>query len=119
VAVIINLPSPPRSLHPNARTHWARKAKDAKQARVTAAWCAREAGIRKGDCDIPQALKVTITFSPPDNRRRDLDGMLSSSKNFLDGIADVVGVDDSRWAIVLQKSAPVKGGSVRVELEQE
>lgn len=43
--------------------------------------------------------------------------MLSSSKNFLDGIADVVDVDDSRWAIVLQKAAPTKGGSVRVELE--
>ncbi|RUW04031.1 hypothetical protein [Mesorhizobium sp. M1A.F.Ca.IN.020.04.1.1] len=115
--IAITLPWPPRSLHPNARTHWARKAKDAKQARITAAWCAREAGIRKGDCDIPQALKVTAIFYPPNRHKHDLDGCLSSCKAFLDGIADAIGVDDSKWQLALRKEEPVKGGLVRIELE--
>lgn len=116
--IAILLPWPPRDLLPNARPHWARKAKAAKQARMTAAWCAQEAGLRPNDPDIPQALKVTCIFSPPDNRRRDLDGMLSSAKSFLDGIADVIGVDDSKWQIAIRKEAPVKGGAVRIEIER-
>ena len=115
--IAIALPWPSRSLHPNARVHWSRRAKDAKQARMTAGWCAKEAGIRSGGPDIPQALKVTAIFSPPDNRRRDVDGMLSSIKSYLDGISDVIGIDDSKWSIALRKEAPVKGGLVRIELE--
>jgi crossover junction endodeoxyribonuclease RusA len=75
------------------------------------------AGIRLKDPDIPQELKVTAIFAPPDNRRRDIDGMLSSIKSYLDGIADVIGVDDSRWQIAIRREAPIKGGSVRIELE--
>lgn len=115
--IAIDLPWPPRDLLPNARPHWARKAKAAKQARITAAWCAREAGLRPNDFDIPQRLRVTCIFSPPDHRRRDIDGMLSSAKSFLDGISDAIGVDDSKFDIVLRKGAPTKGGSVRIELE--
>jgi crossover junction endodeoxyribonuclease RusA len=115
--IAIVLPWPPRSLHPNSRKHWAVKAKDAKQARITAAWCAREAGIRPNDPDIPQALKVTCIFSPPNRHKHDLDGCLSSLKSSLDGISDVIGVDDSKWYIAIRREAPTKGGAVRIELE--
>lgn len=115
--IAITLPWPPRSLHPNSRKHWAVKAKDAKQARQTAGWCAKEAGIRRGDCDIPQALKVTAIFYPPNRHKHDLDGCLSALKSSLDGIADVIGIDDSKWQLALRKEAPVKGGLVRIELE--
>lgn len=93
------------------------KARAAKASRTYAGWAAKEAGIHREDPDIPQALKVTAIFSPPDNRRRDVDGMLSSIKSYLDGIADVIGIDDSKFEIVLRKAAPRKGGSVRIELE--
>lgn len=115
--ISISLPWPPREMHPNSRVHWSKRAKAAKQCRLTAGWCAKQAGIRYGDPDIPATLRVTAVFSPPDNRRRDLDGMLSSAKAFLDGIADVIGIDDSKWEIALRREAPVKGGSVRIELE--
>jgi len=39
------IPWPSRVLHPNSRTHWARKAKAAKVARQAAGWIAKEAGI--------------------------------------------------------------------------
>lgn len=115
--ITLPLPWPPRDLHPNARVHWARRARCTKTFRTIAAGTALAAGIRRTDPDIPQSLRVTVVFSPPDNRRRDLDGMLSSIKSYLDGIADVIGVDDSEWSIALRREAPVKGGSVRIELE--
>jgi crossover junction endodeoxyribonuclease RusA len=113
----IELPWPARSLHPNSRVHWTMRARAAKASRNYAGWAAKEAGIHKSDFDIPQSLKVTAIFFPPDNRRRDVDGMLSSIKSYLDGISDIIGVDDSKWQIALRKEAPRKGGSVRIELE--
>lgn len=118
MAITIKLPWPPKECHPNARVHWSIKARKAKNARIVAAWTAKEAGIRPNDPDIPQALRVTAVFSPPDNRRRDVDGMLSSIKNYLDGIADVIGIDDSKWQIALRREPATKGGSVRIELEK-
>ena len=117
--IAIVLPWPSRSLHPNSRTHWARKAKAAKAARQTAGWLAKEAGIRPGDPDIPQALNVTAIFCPPNNHKHDLDGCLSALKSSLDGIADAIGIDDSKWQIAIRKDAPVKGGAVRIELEAQ
>lgn len=115
--ISIDLPWPSRVLHPNARAHWAQKAKAVKKARADAAWSAKAAGIRRGDYDIPLNLRVTAVFCPPDSRARDADGMLSSCKAYFDGIADVIGVDDSKWQIALRREAAVKGGSVRIELE--
>lgn len=115
--VAIELPWPSRTLHPNARVHWARKAKAVKKARSDAAWCTKKVGVWPHDPDIPTTLKVTAVFCPPDNRARDIDGMLSSVKAYFDGIADIIGIDDSKWEIALRREAPVKGGSVRIELE--
>jgi len=112
--ISVELPWPDRVLHPNARVHWAKKAKAAKQARDDAAWWAKAAGFKRMKAE---ALNVTAIFCPPDKRRRDIDSMLSSIKSALDGIADVVGVDDSRWAIVLRKEAPKEHGAVRIEIE--
>lgn len=113
----INLPWPHKDLRPNARPHWAEKAKAVKQARAIAGWRAKMAGIRLGDPDIPAALKVTAVFSPPSRRHHDDDNMLASCKAYFDGIADVIGVDDSRWQIAMRREGVVKGGAVRIELE--
>ena len=51
------------------------------------------------------------------NRRRDVDGMLSACKSAIDGIADVLGVDDSKWVFNLRRSAPKAPGTVRIEIE--
>lgn len=111
----IDLPWPSRELHPNARVHFMARAKAAKRCRVLAAWEAKAAGVRKMAAT---GLAVTAVFFPPDNRRRDTDGMLSSIKSYLDGIADVIGVDDSRWNLAIRREAPKKPGSVRVEISE-
>lgn len=115
--IAVTLPWPDRALSPNSREHWARKAKAVKQARITAGWCAREAGIRHGDFDIPNALKVTVAFAAPSKRRVDADNLLASLKAALDGISDAIGVDDSKFEIAIRREPPVKGGLVRIELE--
>lgn len=112
--IAIDLPWPSRDLHPNARKHWGAKARAAKQARADAGWAAKAAGVKSIDAT---GLVVTAIFSPPDRRRRDRDGMLSSIKSYLDGIADVIGVDDSLWEIAIRKAPPRQGGNVRIEIE--
>lgn len=110
----VELPWPSRDLHPNARVHWSKKAKAVKQAREDAAWWAKAAGVKRIKED---ALSVNVVFFPPDNRRRDVDGMLSSLKPAIDGIADVTGVDDSKWQISIRKASPRPPfGAVRVEI---
>lgn len=112
----VDLPWPSRTLHPNERPHWAKKAKAAKSARMSAAWAVKGAGLGAIEAS---AIKVTCIFSPPPiKRNRDIDNLLASCKAYFDGIADAIGIDDSRF----QHQAPVwglpcKGGNVRIVLE--
>lgn len=108
------LPWPARVLHPNARCHWSVRAKAAKQARESAAWATKAAW--KGVKPSEGVLTLQIAFCPPDARRRDLDGCLSSLKPALDGIADALGVDDCRFRLVLDMAEPRKAGAVIVRI---
>lgn len=111
---VVVLPWPDKTLHPNARPHWAKKAAAVKKARADAHWLTwshvgrnlRWAGAR-----------VSVTFNPPDKRRRDIDGMIASHKAAQDGIADAIGVDDSKFELSYRIGEPVKGGAVRVEIK--
>lgn len=107
--MIVTLPWPPKELSPNARVHFRRKAAAAKMYRNLAHWLAWQAGRDDG-------ASLSITFNPPDNRRRDLDNMLASIKSGLDGIASAIGIDDSKWSLTIRKGEPVKGGRVIVEV---
>ena len=90
------LPWPDRVLHPNSRGHWSKRAKAAKAARQAAFVLAREAGWRELKLsDGP--LHVWMDGYACDRRRRDADGLLSSLKPALDGIADSLGIDDRRF----------------------
>lgn len=90
------LPWPDRSLHPNSRAHWAVRAKAAKAARAQAFILAREAGWR--DAKLPDGpIHCWIEGYAKDRRRRDADGLLSSLKPHLDGIADSLGINDHRF----------------------
>jgi crossover junction endodeoxyribonuclease RusA len=45
-----------------------------------------------------------------------LDNLLASMKAGLDGLADALGVDDSRWRLLIEMGEPVKGGCVCVKV---
>ena len=62
-------------------------------------------------------IGLTLTFCPPDRRRRDLDGLLSACKASLDAVAQVIGVDDVRFEpVTLRRGEPIKGGAVVLEV---
>jgi crossover junction endodeoxyribonuclease RusA len=75
---------------------------------------AKHAGLDAIDAE---RLSVTAIFTPPDNRPRDEDNMIANIKSYLDGIADVVGVNDSKWTLRHRRLPPRPLGNVRIEIE--
>lgn len=110
---LLRFPWPPSILSPNARAHWAKKAKAAKKHKADCQLLAQAHGCRAIEAD---GLTVEITFHPPDKRRRDADNMLAAMKWGLDGLSAATGVDDSAWHIGFAKGEPVKGGAVLVQV---
>ena len=97
----IFLPFPPKELSPNARLHWAAKAKVKKAYREA---CFYEAKLQAVKSMRNELLKVHIVFFPPDKRKRDWDNMLAAAKSGLDGLADAIKVDDYQWRISFEVS---------------
>lgn len=112
----VTLPWPPSCLTPNAkrRKHWRAYAPATKAYRELCAWEAKAAGLKRRN---DPALHLSITFLPPCNRKRDLDGMLGAFKAGLDGLSDALGVDDSKWSLSIRKGEKTKGGAVIVQIE--
>ena len=110
--IAIRLPWPPKELSPNARVHWAKKSGKAKRYRQDALMLARPAVSRCPAALCADTYRLSLTFHPPDRRRRDLDNMLASIKAGIDGIADALGVDDQHFSLRLERGEPTKGGEV-------
>lgn len=108
---------PHRDLHPNSRVHWSRRAKASKGARALACLLAKGEGWKPSAA--PEGrIHVWIDGYPKDRRRRDADGLLSSMKPYLDGIADALGVDDRRFVPHPYIKDEVRGpyGEVRIRI---
>ena len=107
------LPWPPKVLSPNARSHWAAKSKAAKAYRNACFLLCRQAAL---PMPMGRAL-LSLEFIPPDRRRRDDDNCIAAFKSGRDGVAEALGIDDSRFVTQLQISAEtIKGGAVRVRI---
>lgn len=112
---MIILSWPPRDLHPNSRPHYHAKASAAKAYREAAYWATKAARVDHGHPD--EGIPLKVQFYPPDKRRRDLDGMFSSVKAGIDGIADALQLNDYEInPIILERCAPMKGGRVCLTL---
>lgn len=111
---MIILPWPAKELSPNARGHWAPKARAARKARMDAFYATKAAKVGIVAGEVPITLR--IEFCPPDKRKRDADNMLASCKNFFDGIADALSVNDSFFRHQVFIAEPVKGGRVTVSI---
>jgi len=111
----LTFPWPPSALNPNTRhAHWSTLARAKKRYRAACALQARAQGAHRIHAS---RLAVSLLFVPPDRRPRDLDNCISSMKAGLDGLADVIGVDDSNWQLLaeLDRFGTI-GGLVRVEV---
>lgn len=104
---MITLPWPPKELSPNARPHWAVKARAAKAYRLDC-W-ATFAQFRKA---LRGRTSFAVTFHPPSRRRTDLDNCLASIKHGLDALSEITGIDDSEFQFTISKGEPRKGGAV-------
>lgn len=110
------LPWPAQALSPNARVHWSAKARAVKNARADAFLAALGAKARHLDV---QALSVSVTFCPAVRRNRDDDNLIASLKPSLDGIADAVGINDSRFKLDRVRHGELtERGEVRIELRE-
>lgn len=112
----LTLPWPPTALSPNTRhAHWASLAKAKKRFRAACAITARSQGAARL-AGLQGPLAVKLCFVPPDRRHRDMDNCIASMKAGLDGLADVLGVDDNRWRLLAELRHDEIGGFVRVEV---
>ena len=107
------LPWPPKELSPNARLHWARRAKAAKYYRELCCLKTKNAGF-----EVPSEgkIRILVTFCPPDRRHRDADNQVAMIKAGLDGFADALGVNDRRFLPTFRFTDEV-AGEVRISLE--
>ncbi len=109
------LPWPPKELSPNARQHWAALARVKKQYR-TACWAlTRQAMAEAGMASGAPKNEVHLVFVPPDRRNRDADNMLASMKAGLDGLADALKANDSKFKVTFDVSDDI-GGMVKVSV---
>lgn len=107
------LPWPLAKLSPNARVHWAQRAKLVKQYREACRITAMSDGAR--DWPYEGKIHVWANFFPPDKRRRDWDNIIASSKALFDGLADALKVDDSRFVLHPMVMTEI-GGMVKITL---
>nr|WP_218845406.1 hypothetical protein [Sphingomonas melonis] len=109
------MPFPPSSLSGHAKGHWRTK------AAVTAKHREWAKNAVKADrlCAIPATgdIRLIVTFYPP-NRRGDRVNFPNRMKPYFDGIADALGVNDSRFLPSFVFGEPVKGGKVVVVIGQ-
>lgn len=111
---MIELPFPPSSLSGHANgVHWRRKAAITKKWRAWSYAVARAAGLTapaaSGD------IVVVVRFYPPD-RRSDRLNFPNRMKPIYDGIAQAMGVNDSRFVPRYEYHDPVKPGRVEISL---
>ena len=110
--IVLTLPWPPKELSPNARQHWSKLAKVKKAYRAACGWTAKEQGAARIEAG---KLHLALTFFPPTRRAYDLDNALARMKSGLDGLADVLGVDDKHWSLSIARADEI-GGFVRIEV---
>lgn len=113
----LELPWPAKELSPNFRGHWSVVAKAKKAYRLKCKQLGLAGGLHLANKN-PSSVKVHLIFCQPDRRDRDWDNMLASMKSGLDGLADAMGVDDSKWRPTFDVADdPVKHGKVLVAFE--
>lgn len=111
--MIIDLPWPHKVLSPNVSAHWTAKARARKTHREWAQWQSRSYGPIEAD-----EVRVTITAYPKTRNAFDDDNFIARCKPYLDGIADSLEINDSKFRIQpLKRGEVVKGGNVRFEIE--
>jgi len=118
----VQLPWPAAKLNPNQSKgmHWAGTSALRKAARNDAFWLTRgvmlQSIVNSRPFQAPDGdLALSILFVQPDKRRRDRDNLLAACKPALDGLAEALGIDDSRFdPVTIRRQYGDKPGCVLV-----
>lgn len=109
---MIVLPFPPASLSGHNKGHWRGKSPIVAQLRQKAhdaAWDANISIPEDGD------IRLHVRFIPP-NRRGDRVNYWNRCKPIIDGIADALQINDSRFLPSMEFAEPEKPGRVEIEV---
>jgi crossover junction endodeoxyribonuclease RusA len=113
---MIELPWPPRDVSPNARGHWAKKARAVKAYRDACGWelIAQNAPKLKAE-----RIAYSMTFHPPGDYAYDDDNLVARMKAGIDAVATYIDIDDSKWTLrsISRGEPKPKVGAVVIELE--
>lgn len=106
MSLIVRLPWPDSRLMPNRKNgkSWVSTSKIKTQQRAAAYLCTKAALSLSGDQAWKEYIPLSLLYMPPDKRHRDLDNLHAGSKAILDGMAQALGIDDSRFRPVLVDS---------------
>jgi hypothetical protein len=110
--VAITLPFPDAKLAGHNAGHWRALAGVVRKHREWAKYAALAAAIPVPD---DGDILLTVTFIPP-NKRGDRINFPTRMKAFYDGIADALGVNDSRFLATYIYAEPAMPGKVIVEV---
>lgn len=110
------LPLPPKGCNPNARGHWAKKARAVKGYRRTADLTARSL-VRASERPRWECAELRSTWYLPDRRRRDPDNLIASMKAGIDGLRDADILADDRGLVIWPPVLRVDPERPRVEIE--
>lgn len=112
---IMTFPFPDSRLSPNKRFDRRALFHVKQEAKTTAYMITRQSDIVVIDTD----LQLTLTFYPPDRRKRDLDNLYATFKAYQDGIFEALGVDDSKIErVILERGNPLPDGQVIVDIRE-
>lgn len=104
---MIELPFPPPVLAPNARPHWATKARATKRYKTDCM-----VSLMPFRAQLRGRSEFSVTFHPPAAHRYDLDGLISRFKAGQDALAEITGVNDFQFVMTYRRGDVRKGGAV-------
>lgn len=124
LATIVVPMTPSPDLSPNARVHWARKARAVTHtrnvARVATLQCVDAADRAVIAARLHIGYRVEIAWERGRKGARDEDNALSMCKAILDGVADALEIDDARLHVRgISFDRTSRTGVVRVTLLEE
>jgi crossover junction endodeoxyribonuclease RusA len=115
--ITLELPWPDKALSPNARPHWARLAAARRYAHTEGLVATKQALAGRAYTPPDSGpITVALTFCPKVARVRDRDNFQAACKAYLDGIAQALGVNDSRFYVVSDWGEKRRGGAVVVTI---
>jgi crossover junction endodeoxyribonuclease RusA len=109
----VTLPWPPKELNPGQRVSWADKAKAAEAYRADCRRICQQDKLTAPKTD--GKIHLWVTFFAPTRRRVDDNNLINSFQAGRDGVADVLGIDDNRFACHFELSDQI-GGMIKIKL---